>query len=225
MRILICTTISCFNLRQYKRTALHRACLEGHLAIVEKLMEAGAQIEFRDMVNIFLCLEMSQSKQAAWKLGENVQWKTGLIGLKIDLRKLVRSSLLHTKGRGAVGLGHVESIFQRAWKGEECCREEEEVKVVGQNSTISPESLGHYQVSSIPGLSAPHSLLQTVQPAPGPSAASNACEFPSCVLYMMDANGHRWGLESGCMLNESQLRKVAAIQTLTASCCGCHKDQ
>uniref|UniRef100_A0A494BB19 Ankyrin repeat domain-containing protein 1 n=1 Tax=Mus musculus TaxID=10090 RepID=A0A494BB19_MOUSE len=39
---------------EYKRTALHRACLEGHLAIVEKLMEAGAQIEFRDMVNIFL---------------------------------------------------------------------------------------------------------------------------------------------------------------------------
>uniref|UniRef100_A0A8I6GLV4 Ankyrin repeat domain-containing protein 1 n=1 Tax=Rattus norvegicus TaxID=10116 RepID=A0A8I6GLV4_RAT len=34
---------------EYKRTALHRACLEGHLAIVEKLMEAGAQIEFRDM--------------------------------------------------------------------------------------------------------------------------------------------------------------------------------
>jgi hypothetical protein len=51
---MIRTAISCFNLRQYKRTALHRACLEGHLAIVEKLMEAGAQIEFRDMVNIFL---------------------------------------------------------------------------------------------------------------------------------------------------------------------------
>nr|KAF6322021.1 ankyrin repeat domain 1 [Pipistrellus kuhlii] len=46
---------------EYKRTALHRACLEGHLAIVEKLLEAGAQIEFRDMVNIFLRLEISQN--------------------------------------------------------------------------------------------------------------------------------------------------------------------
>ncbi|KAB0394807.1 hypothetical protein E2I00_000449, partial [Balaenoptera physalus] len=46
---------------EYKRTALHRACLEGHLAIVEKLIEAGAQTEFRDMVNIFLCLEVSQT--------------------------------------------------------------------------------------------------------------------------------------------------------------------
>lgn len=104
----------------------------------------------------YISLFGNEPKQAGrLKAQENVQWKTGLIGLKIDQRKLVKSSLLHTKGRWAVGLGHVESIFQRAWKGEELCREEEEVKVVGQNSPTLPESLDHYQVSSIPGLSTP----------------------------------------------------------------------
>lgn len=35
---------------------------------MEKLIEAGAQIEFRDMVNIFLCLEMSQNKSPMARL-------------------------------------------------------------------------------------------------------------------------------------------------------------
>ncbi|NXT87495.1 ANKR1 protein, partial [Anhinga rufa] len=35
---------------EYKRTALHRACSEGHLEVVKKLVEAGAQLEQKDMV-------------------------------------------------------------------------------------------------------------------------------------------------------------------------------
>ncbi|NXT12909.1 ANKR1 protein, partial [Prunella fulvescens] len=35
---------------KYKRTALHRACSEGHLEVVKKLVEAGAQLEQKDMV-------------------------------------------------------------------------------------------------------------------------------------------------------------------------------
>lgn len=35
---------------QFKRTALHRACSEGHLEVVKKLVEAGARLEQKDMV-------------------------------------------------------------------------------------------------------------------------------------------------------------------------------
>lgn len=42
-------TLHCFNC-QFKRTALHRACSEGHLEVVKKLVEAGAQLEQKDMV-------------------------------------------------------------------------------------------------------------------------------------------------------------------------------
>uniref|UniRef100_A0A8C9L710 Ankyrin repeat domain-containing protein 1 n=1 Tax=Pavo cristatus TaxID=9049 RepID=A0A8C9L710_PAVCR len=34
----------------YKRTALHRACSEGHLEVVKKLVEAGALLELKDML-------------------------------------------------------------------------------------------------------------------------------------------------------------------------------
>uniref|UniRef100_A0A663LYU2 Ankyrin repeat domain-containing protein 1 n=1 Tax=Athene cunicularia TaxID=194338 RepID=A0A663LYU2_ATHCN len=35
---------------EYKRTALHRACSEGHLEVVKKLVEAGARLEQKDML-------------------------------------------------------------------------------------------------------------------------------------------------------------------------------
>uniref|UniRef100_A0A8C0FMC1 Ankyrin repeat domain-containing protein 1 n=1 Tax=Bubo bubo TaxID=30461 RepID=A0A8C0FMC1_BUBBB len=35
---------------EYKRTALHRACSEGHLEVVKKLVEAGALLEQKDML-------------------------------------------------------------------------------------------------------------------------------------------------------------------------------
>lgn len=37
---------------QFQCTALHRACLRGHAEIVEKLLEAGAKLEPRDMVSL-----------------------------------------------------------------------------------------------------------------------------------------------------------------------------
>ncbi|KFP78719.1 Ankyrin repeat domain-containing protein 1, partial [Acanthisitta chloris] len=36
---------------EYKRTALHRACSEGHLEVVRKLVEAGARLEQKDMLH------------------------------------------------------------------------------------------------------------------------------------------------------------------------------
>lgn len=42
--------------------------------------------------------------------------KTGPIGLKIDLRNLVKSSFLHTKGSWAMRLGHGEAFSRQPEK-------------------------------------------------------------------------------------------------------------
>lgn len=120
--------------------------------------------------------------------------------------------------------GHMESIFHTYWKGEKCVRAEEGVKAVAQNSVTSAESLGHYQISSILTFQSP-SFHQRVRPAPGPSAASDAWEFPSCILYVTDANCHQWDSELGCIWNESRLRTVAAIRPEQFSHCDFCKDQ
>lgn len=36
---------------QFRRTALHRASLEGHMEILEKLLESGATVDFQDRVS------------------------------------------------------------------------------------------------------------------------------------------------------------------------------
>lgn len=36
---------------QFRRTALHRASLEGHTEILEKLLESGATMDFQDRVS------------------------------------------------------------------------------------------------------------------------------------------------------------------------------
>ncbi|XP_045425248.1 ankyrin repeat domain-containing protein 1 isoform X2 [Lemur catta] len=82
----------------YKRTALHRACLEGHLAIAEKLIEAGAQIEFRDML---------ESTAIHWaSRGGNLDVLKLLLnkGAKISARDKLLSTALHV----AVRTGHYE---------------------------------------------------------------------------------------------------------------------
>ncbi|KAK2113520.1 Ankyrin repeat domain-containing protein 1 [Saguinus oedipus] len=83
---------------EYKRTALHRACLEGHLAIVEKLMEAGAQIEFHDML---------ESTAIHWaSRGGNLDVFKLLLnkGAKISARDKLLRTALHV----AVRTGHYE---------------------------------------------------------------------------------------------------------------------
>lgn len=37
---------------QFHRTALHRASLEGHTDILQKLLDSGATVDFRDRVRL-----------------------------------------------------------------------------------------------------------------------------------------------------------------------------
>ena len=43
----------CPFLPQFKRTALHKASSQGHVEIVQKLLEAGASIESKDKVRLW----------------------------------------------------------------------------------------------------------------------------------------------------------------------------
>lgn len=51
-----------------KRTALHRASLQGHTEVVEKLLKHGADINFKDQVSLQRdCARLSsRAKAAAW---------------------------------------------------------------------------------------------------------------------------------------------------------------
>lgn len=150
----------------------------------------------------------------------NLQWNTGLTGLKIDLRELGKSLFPHTKKSWEMGLGHVESIFYTYWKGEEWSREKKEVNAVEQNSISSSKSwviiksvalLRSNTVDTC--LSMSLSFHYTRQSACGPLAASSESEFSSCTPYMIDADCHRWNLRLDWILNELHLWKAAAIQT------------
>lgn len=37
---------------QFHRTALHRSSLEGHVEILQKLLDSGATLDFRDRVRL-----------------------------------------------------------------------------------------------------------------------------------------------------------------------------
>lgn len=147
----------------------------------------------------------------AW---ENLQWNTGLSGLKIDLRELGKSLFLCTKETWEMGQGHVESIFYTYWKGEEYSREKKEVNTVEQNSISSSESwviiksvalLRSNTVDTC--LSTPLSFYYTRPSALWPLATSNESEFSSCSPYMIDAEGPQWDLGLDCILNELHLWK------------------
>ncbi|KAG8552345.1 hypothetical protein GDO81_004482 [Engystomops pustulosus] len=78
---------------EYRRTALHRACSEGHLAIVEKLIDAGADLEFRDML---------ESSAIHWTCrGGSVEVLKLLLnkGAKINAKDKLLSTPLHVAVR------------------------------------------------------------------------------------------------------------------------------
>lgn len=53
-----------------KRTALHRAALQGHAEIVEKLLKHGADINFKDQVRLRRdCARLSSRAKAAASVG------------------------------------------------------------------------------------------------------------------------------------------------------------
>lgn len=133
---------------QYKRTALHRACLEGHLAIVEKLMEAGAQIEFRDMVNIFLCLEMSQNKESVWSLRKAMMKNEAdwIENWSEKTRQKLISPYKRKLGEGARSCG---KYFPYILKRRQVFQGKEGSESHCMQFNIPIRELGQYQVSSI----------------------------------------------------------------------------
>lgn len=42
----------CHPVPQFHRTALHRSSLEGHMEILQKLLDSGATVDFRDRVRL-----------------------------------------------------------------------------------------------------------------------------------------------------------------------------
>lgn len=56
---------------QMKRTALHRASLQGHTEVVEKLLKHGADINFKDQVRPRRdCARLSSHAKAAASVGQ-----------------------------------------------------------------------------------------------------------------------------------------------------------
>lgn len=119
-----------------------------------------------------------------------------------------------------MGPCHVESIFHTHQKGEECSRENKEVKAVEQNSITSSE--GWVIIKSVTllrsntvntCLSTSLSSHYTRQSARGPLAASNTSAFSNCTPSMIDAHCHPWDLGPDGIQNELHVWKVAVIQT------------
>lgn len=151
---------------------------------------------------------------------ENLQWHTGMIGLKIDLRELGKSLFLHTKESWEMKLGHVESILYTYWKGEECSRKKKEANAAEQNSVSSSESWVISKSVALLRSNIVDTCLSTALSfhyawlsVCGPPAASSESEFSRCTPYMIDADCPRWDLGLDCILNELNLWKAAASQT------------